>query len=112
MNTITFKRTLWPSIMGTGLVGTVHTTYDTLVKVFGEPAEGSSDGKTTATWILEFGDGTVASIYDWKEGATPMGPYLWHVGGKNHHALQMVAACLVHGQHVVNRTPALTTAFF
>lgn len=112
MNTITFKRGLWPSIMGTGLVGRVHTTYDTLVKVFGPPAEGSADGKTTATWILEFSDGTTASIYDWKEGATPKGPYLWHVGGKNHCSLAMVAACLVPDQHVVNRTPALTASFF
>ena len=111
MKTILFKRAEWPSITGTGLVGHVYTTYGDLVNVFGPPAEGSADGKTTATWIIEFSCGTVVSIYDWKEGATPKGPYLWHVGGKSHRALELVAACLEPSQHVVDRTPKLTALF-
>jgi hypothetical protein len=32
---------------------------------------------------LEFEDGTVATIYDWKEYETPTGKYRWHIGGKD-----------------------------
>jgi predicted dehydrogenase len=65
---------------GTSLQGYVRTTYAHLVALFGEPM-GPGD-KTTAEWILEFDDGTVATIYDWKELETPMDVYNWHVGGK------------------------------
>ena len=109
MKTIMFKRTLWPAAAGTGLVGHVTTTYDDLVKAFGKP---DRDGdKCTAQWIIQFDDGTVATIYDWKEPETPKAAYNWHVGGKNHAAVQLVAACLVPGQHTINRTDALTSLF-
>ena len=109
MNTITFKRTLWPAAAGTGLVGHVATTYDDLVKAFGKPdREGD---KVTAQWIIQFSCGTVATVYDWKEPETPMQAYDWHVGGKDHRALQLVAACLVPGQHTVNRTDSLMALF-
>jgi len=109
MNTIIFKRTLWPAAAGTGLVGHVTTTYDDLVKAFGRPDRDAD--KCTAQWIIEFSDGTVATIYDWKEPETPMKAYAWHVGGKDHRAVQLVAACLVPGQHTINRTDALTALF-
>ncbi len=70
----------WSAANGTSLQGYVRTTYAQLVALFGEGV-GAGD-KTTAEWILEFDDGTVATIYDWKELETPMGPYNWHVGGK------------------------------
>jgi hypothetical protein len=111
MNTILFKRVLWPDAAGCGLVGHVTTTYDDLVKAFGEPDSGTTDGKTTANWIIKFSCGTVATIYDWKEPETPKAAYNWHVGGKNHAAVQLVAACLVPGQHTINRTDALTSLF-
>ena len=66
---------------GTSLQGYVNTTYATLVALFGNPM-GPGD-KTTAEWILEFNDGTVATVYDWKELDTPMDMYRWHVGGKH-----------------------------
>jgi hypothetical protein len=30
---------------------------------------------------LQFEDGTVATIYDWKMNSTPMREYSWHIGG-------------------------------
>jgi DNA-binding ferritin-like protein len=39
---------------------------------------------------LEFEDGTVATIYDWKEYQTPMGLYHWHIGGRNNLAVHRV----------------------
>lgn len=76
---------------GTSLRGFVTTTYDTLVKAFGEPTflGESADGKVTAEWSLEVtdedGDTHVATIYDWKqyEDGTPYGLYEWHIGGKD-----------------------------
>jgi len=43
---------------------------------------------------LEFEDGTVATIYDWKEYETPMGLYRWHIGGKNNLAVARVTRAL------------------
>ena len=77
---------------GTHLQGHVITTYDTLVELFGKGL-GSGD-KTTQEWVLEFSDGTVATIYDWKEYSTPMGLYRWHVGGLSPIAVQRVEEAL------------------
>ena len=76
----------------TSLQGYVETTYDTLVAVFGEPLRGGD--KTTVEWILKFEDGTVATIYDWKEYDTPMGEYDWHVGGNKRIAAALVQEVL------------------
>ena len=72
----------------TSLQGYMQAYYHQLVEVFGEP-EGGGD-KTTVEWCLEFEDGTVATIYDWKEYETPMGKYNWHIGGRNQKAVDRV----------------------
>jgi hypothetical protein len=66
---------------GTSLQGYMRATYDQLVARFGQP-DGGGD-KTTVEWCLEFEDGTVATIYDWKEYETPMYAYDWHIGGRS-----------------------------
>ena len=73
---------------GTGLMGHITTTYAQLVEKFGEPESGGD--KTTVEWCLDFEDGTVATIYDWKEYDTPMGEYRWHIGGKTSEAVYRV----------------------
>lgn len=73
---------------GTSLQGYVTAYYHELVELFGQP-EGPGD-KVTAEWCLEFEDGTVATIYDWKEYETPMGRYNWHVGGTSKAAVWAV----------------------
>jgi hypothetical protein len=73
---------------GTCLQGYVEAYYHQLVEVFGEP-DGGGD-KTTVEWCLEFEDGTVATIYDWKEYETPMGLYRWHIGGNQRRAVDCV----------------------
>jgi len=78
---------------GTSLRGYIQASYDQLVQVFGEPDIGPDDrnqDKVTCVWELQFGDGTVATIYDWKEGETPMGTYRWHIGGRNTNAEHMI----------------------
>lgn len=80
-----FKQAASPDeFYGSYLVGYLPrgTTYQLLVGTFGEPTErGSPDGKTQVTWLLEFADGTRATVYDYKEGVPPEQVADWHVGG-------------------------------
>ena len=73
---------------GTYFQGYLLATFEDLEAVFGE-SEGAGD-KTTQEWSLRFADGTVATIYDWKEYDTPCGLYDWHVGGVSEQALVRV----------------------
>ena len=72
-------------VNGTSLKGHIVTTYAELVEKFGEPNKGSD--KTTVEWRLDFEDGTVATIYDWKYEVTPMHKTEWNIGGKNSDAV-------------------------
>jgi hypothetical protein len=67
---------------GTSLQGYVTTTYSFLVDKLGEPISDNAD-KVTCYWDIEFKDGSVACIYDWKTESTPMESYDWHIGGKS-----------------------------
>ena len=77
---------------GTGLVGYVSTTYDHLVDVLGEPH--TDYEKSTAHWNIQGKDGTVATIYDYKEYMTPKGEYLWHIGGHSDAAIPLVESLI------------------
>lgn len=89
---------------GTSLRGTVSTTYDEIIKIFGEPTyvESDPDEKVTAEWDIEFEDGVVATIYDYKEytGKPPLARYDWHIGGHDtkavHHVLEALDVALPH----------------
>jgi len=83
-----FTQADWTEANGTSLQGYMPATYDQLIARFGQP-EGGGD-KTTVEWALKFEDGTVATIYDWKEYDTPTGLYHWHIGGKNNLAVARV----------------------
>lgn len=90
---------------GTSLQGYVETTYDRLVALFGQGLGGGD--KTTQEWILEFSDGTVATIYDWKEYSTPLGMYHWHIGGTNKQAVWNAEKAIKGKMKVVeNFTPS------
>ena len=73
----------WTNIAsGTCYQGCVNIPYFELVEVFGE-SEISGD-KTQAEWIVEFEDGKVATIYDYKEYETSVEFVTdWHIGGKD-----------------------------
>jgi hypothetical protein len=77
----------------TSLQGYVNTTYAKLVEVFGEPNL-FEDSKVTCEWNIKFSDGTIASIYDYKENETPLEQYDWHVGGFNKYAVERVKQTL------------------
>ena len=63
------------------------------MNVFGQPTELEGD-KVTREWILQFSDGTVATIYDWKQLETPMEYYPWHIGGMSQRAVELVTNCM------------------
>ena len=87
---------------GTHLQGYIHDTcYSRLCSLFGESQ--SWDGyKTDWEWNIEFEDGTVATIYNWKNGpnygATGVTPTMvkqWNVGGHNSEALENIKRILL-----------------
>ena len=81
------------NVSGTHYQGVVMVKYKRLVEVFGEPHILGGD-KTTVEWNLEFDDGTVATIYDWKENSTPKYEYPWHIGGFHGSAVARVHEAL------------------
>ena len=92
-----FTKADWTEANGTHLQGYIRAYYHELVEVFGAP-EGGGD-KTTVEWALKFEDGTVATIYDWKEYETPMGSYDWHIGGKSKQAVHAVTSTFKDHQY-------------
>ena len=79
------------NIGGTFLQGYIKASYEQLVKTFGEPHDPDGDNyKTDVEWAFEFADGTIATLYNWKNGKNYLGEaeglelndiYEWHVGG-------------------------------
>lgn len=73
-------------VNGTSLVGSIEITRREIEVVFGKPTyRGDRYDKVTCEWTIQFDDGTVATIYDWKrysDGTPKMDEkYDWHIGG-------------------------------
>jgi hypothetical protein len=81
---------------GTHLIGHITCNYEDIVEVFGKPNE--SDGyKSDAGWDIKWNDGTVSTIYNWKngnnynnDGTRTESIVEWNVGGKDQKALNYV----------------------
>ena len=90
------------SVCGTSLQGYIYATYADLVAAFGEPHTNGDGYKVDAEWILQFADGTIATIYNYKDGKNYMGDdgeavesiTDWHVGGTSDRARHRVADAL------------------
>lgn len=77
--------------------GYLNANFLDLISIFGEPDEG--DGyKKDANWDIQFKDGTVATIYNYKDGYNYCGDdgqpvdniTCWHIGGFDKRALYNV----------------------
>ena len=68
------------NVDGTSLQGYIEANYWDLVDTFGEPEQGDQY-KTQAEWCLKFADGTLATIYDWKQSCKPQDVTKWNIGG-------------------------------
>ena len=51
-------------------VGDLELSFEKLIGTFGEPNLDSDGYKTDVEWGIEFDDGTIASIHNWKNGKT------------------------------------------
>tara|TARA_A100001011_G_scaffold396794_1_gene495834 strand:- start:2562 stop:2918 length:357 start_codon:yes stop_codon:yes gene_type:complete len=77
------------NVNGSCLQGYVNATYDELVSKLGSPGPSFDGYKSDAEWHIEFEDGSVATIYNWKDGfnycgenGTPIENIKeWHIGG-------------------------------
>lgn len=83
--------------VGTSFRGTVTVSPDALAQTFGEPTFREEDvyGSWTLEWVVQFADGTVATVYD--AGAAVPGDVAleWRVGGRaGDDALGLVAQAL------------------
>lgn len=76
------------NVNGTSISGYISENYETICQIFGEPTE--SDGyNVDAEWMIQFSDGKVATIYNWKDGKNYCGSNglnvedirEWHIGG-------------------------------
>ena len=101
---------------GTHLQGNVGATYQELVEVFGEPTKfnwsSDSDNKVDVQWAIKFDDGTVATIYNYKNGLNYLGAEgkrvneinMWNVGGHSERAVFLVNEELIDWQHRLHDT--------
>lgn len=87
---------------GTYLIGRTIATYQELVDLFGEPTRGDPT-KTDAEWHIRFADGTVTTIYNWKNGRAYMGPAglpkeligVWNVGGETDRSYELLSQAIL-----------------
>ena len=86
---------------GTTFVGEIQVSYAKLKETFGKPTP--SDGyKSDAEWEVEFENGVVATIYNWKNGKNYCGASgipktkitNWHIGGESNEAVKLVKKVL------------------
>lgn len=79
------------NVNGTHLQGYLNATYDMITEALGYPLEdGFDDYKSDAEWHIEFDDGLVATIYNYKNGKNYLGEHgyhvcdipQWHIGGR------------------------------
>lgn len=80
-------------VNGTSYQGQIEIDLDSLIQIFGPPDSGPDDrwgDKVTCEWCLQWADGMVTTIYDYKTGRTPRGRYAWHVGGRDRRAAERI----------------------
>ena len=84
---------IYEKIIGSHFMGMIGgdenpLTYIRLCELFGTPMSGRDD-KSSCNWVLEFEDGLIATIYDYKSSKKYLGEdglsvndmKSWHIGG-------------------------------
>ena len=79
---------------GTSLRGYITASREDLTKVFGAPVDYPLDDKVTTEWTIQFDNGEVATIYDWKryEKGRPEFNELfeWNIGGSSFDVVSLI----------------------
>ncbi len=83
---------------GTHRVGEVTVDFEDLVRTFGMPRriDNTFDG-TYYQWDIEFGDGSIATVYDYNMKAPCYDDMEWHIGGKSHDVALLVVLAIIRG---------------
>ena len=87
--------------LGTSLLGEIVCDYNKLKKLFGKP-HSSDEYKVDAEWDIEFENGEVATIYNWKNGKNYNGKNGlatskitdWHIGGHRPYVVALIKEVL------------------
>ena len=94
---------------GTYLQGHIDTTYENIVSVLGKQHHNGDDYKTDAEWNIKFEDGTIATLYNWKNGKNYCGDEgceleditEWNIGGHNPRARDLLFSLLNKSDHTL-----------
>lgn len=89
------------SAIGTCLMDYVTSDYANIVRVFGEPTDCDSY-KVDVEWVIQFSDGKIATIYNWKNGKNycggaglnPEDIREWHIGGNSSEVVSRIQKLL------------------
>ena len=89
-------------IGGSWLQGYTLSTFQNIIDKLGKPHCNGDAYKSDAQWNLKFEDGTVATLYNWKDGKNYCGAdglnvediIEWHIGGFSHDAVDKVEEAL------------------
>ena len=86
---------------GSSLMGEIDCKYTEMVLAFGLPTDG--DGyKVDAEWEIKFDDGTISTVYNWKDGINYNGSsgfrtvdlYDWHIGGFTNECVDKITSII------------------
>jgi len=94
---------------GTYLQGHIDTTYENIVSVLGKQHHNGDDYKTDAEWNIKFEDGTIATLYNWKNGKNYCGEEgcelenitEWNIGGHSPRARDLLFSLLNKSDHTL-----------
>lgn len=94
---------------GTHLQGHIDTTYENIVSVLGKQHHNGDDYKTDAEWNIKFEDGTIATLYNWKngknycrdEGLDIEDITEWNIGGHSPRARDLLFSLLNKSDHTL-----------
>jgi len=97
-------------ISGTHLQGHIDTTYENIISVLGKEHHKGDEYKTEAEWCIQFQDGTIATLYNWKNGKTYCGEKdglnveditEWNIGGHSPRARDLLFNLLNKSNHTL-----------
>ena len=86
--------------VSTSLQGYIDITHAELIEKLGPTGDDFDDYKCDAEWTIHFEDGTVATIYNYKDGKNYLGAEGdeveditdWHIGGNSKSDVEAVKA--------------------
>lgn len=89
-------------INGSHLQGYVTADYKHITKVFGKSSNHFDNYKCDAEWLIEFKDGTIATLYNYKNGRNYLGKEglpktqitEWNIGGFDQKAVERIKEAL------------------